>query len=236
MSAAPETLTDFIVAEVARQGSEENVRKLVEANVEKTIARAVESAMASYGHIGKQIEKAVASSLELKQPLDVPAYGTMVMAVLRQKMDEILTSLVNERLGKEMEEILAIAPAETDLAKIVEAMKEDEEESERWGTHATVIVEESENVAGYKCVYLDPGPLKKRSYGSEVDKYAAAARFSVTGEGVIYAMHIDQKDAQTTVVMGYLPKWQKMLFAAYACGAKIMVGRQDDYHTGYGDF
>ncbi|WP_062223187.1 hypothetical protein [Aureimonas sp. D3] len=235
MSNAPETLVDFIVAEVARQSSEENIRKIVEVNVEKTVARAVESAFASYGHIGKQIEKAVATSLELREPLDVPAYGTMVMAVLRQKMDEILTPLVNERLGKEMEEILAVAPAETDLSKIVEAMKAEEDESERWGTHATVIVEESQSVSGYKSVYLDPGSLEKR-YRGDTDKYSAAARFSVNSDGVIYALHIDQKDAKTTVRMGYLPKWQKMLFAAYACGAKIIVGSENDHDTGYGDF
>lgn len=237
MSIAPETLSEFIVAEVARQGSEENVRKLVEANIAKTIAEAVNSSMRSYGDIGKQIEKAVATSLKLSEPLDVPAYGMMVMAVLRQKMDEVLTPLVNERLGAEMAEILSVAPAVTDLSTIVDAMKGDEDEAERFGTHATVLIEESENVPGYKMVYLDPGTLDKRPYGLNAkSKYECEARFSVNAEGKLYSLHIDRKDVQKTIVMGGMSKWQKMLFAAYACGGIITVGDEDDYDTGYGDF
>jgi hypothetical protein len=235
---APENLADFIAAEVARQSSEPAIRALVEQKIGQCIASAVDSSMRCFGHVGKQIEAAVAKALELSEPLDVPAYGTMVMAVLRQQMDQILTPLVNERLAAEMAEILSTAPAEVKLSAIIEAMKADEDMHDRFATHATLVIEESDNVPGYKTVFLDPEEDQK-AYSSRAkrSKYDVALRFSVTSEGKIYSLFVDQKDAKTTIVMGRLPTYQRMVFAAYACGGKVIIdGDEGDFDTGYGDF
>lgn len=230
-------LADFIQEEVARQASEEALRSKVQAHIDRTIEDAVKSAF-SFGDVSKQIRAAVDKSLALPSGLDVPEYGTMVLAVLRKKMDEILTPLVNERLATEMEQILGTGAREIKLSDLVEKMKETEDTSERFGSCCTCIVEDSSSslTKGYLSIYLDPEDLEERtSYGSSKrGKHTATARIGVSPEGKIYSLIMNDKDAKTAVHMGTSWGWESRLFALYATGGKLIVD-EDHVDRSYGD-
>lgn len=219
-------LADFIIAEVHRQTREEAIRKLVEDKIGASVKSAVDSAFRSFGDVGKQIEKAVANSLAIGDRVNVPAYGNMVMAVLRAKMDEVLGQLVNERLAAEMSDILKLAPKEVKLSDVVAAMIQDLDAHDRYGTSVTCIVEESELCSGYHHIYIDPESSKRSKYDCE-------ASIAVDSDGRIYSLSIDRKDVKTTIVMGGMYGWKKMIFAAYACGSKFIVD-EDHVVTGIG--
>jgi hypothetical protein len=86
-------------------------------------------------------------------------------------------------------------------------------------------------------VYLDPEEERKDPFGAKRSKYDCALRFSLNSAGEIYSLFVDRKDAKTTIVMGHLPKYQRMVFAAYACGSKVIVdGGEDDFDTSFGDY
>jgi len=242
MSEPATNLADFITAEVHRQASGDAIRKLVETGIEKLIADTVRSAF-SFGDLRKQLADAVNDSLRVDGPLGLPGYGTMVMAMLRQSMDAIVSDIVKERLEVEAREILKLAPKEVKLSEIIEAMKKEEDESERFGTRATCIVEESENVDGYRTIYLDPLDVENRrdvfgsrsSYGAPA-KHTAAVKVSVDAAGKIYHLTVDAKDPKTTISMGYLEPWKRTLFALYAAGGKLDVdGSDGDFDLSYGD-
>lgn len=224
-AAAPQNLTDFILAEVHRQTSEEAIRSLIEQKIGSTIKAAVESAFRSFGDVGKQIEKAVTSALQIGDTLDVPSYGNMVMALLRVKMDEVLAPLVNERLGAEMAEILKLAPKEVKLSELVKTMIAECDRQDRWGSSVTCIVDES-GTPGYRWIYLDQD--------REKSKHSCEAQLGVDPDGKIYHLVIDRKDAKTTVVLGAYEAWKKQLFAAYCCGSKL-IADEDFVDTGIGD-
>lgn len=231
VTSAPSQLTDFIVAEVARQSSEAAVRDLVEKKIGEVIKSSVESAFRSYGDIGKQIEKAVTNSLQIGDRLDVPAYGAMVMALLRAKMDETLHDLINQRLSAEMDEILSIAPKELKLTKVVEDMISGLDMADRYGTHVTCIIEEafpdSSSLKGYLNVFLDEDEDTKQR--------ECKVKLLVTAEGKISSLSIDGYDAKTTIKMSHMWGWQKMIFAAYCSGSTFLVD-ENDPSTGIGDF
>ena len=215
-STAPACLADFIVAEVHRQTTEEALRTKVEGKIGECVKEAVDRAFRSYGDVGKQIEEAVAKSLRIENHLDVPAYGVMVMAALRAKMDETLSGLINERLSAEMDEILKIAPKEVKLEEIVKTMISGlEDDHDRWGSHVTCIIEESEYSAGYHYVYLDEDEDKR--------KYECSAQVSIDKQGKIYGLKIGQRDAKTTIIMGPRYGWEKMIFAAYCSGSILIL-------------
>lgn len=224
---APANLTDFIIAEVQKQTSEAALRELVSKKIGETVAESVKRSFETYGDIGQQIKKAVVAALDIGDRVDVPAYGNMVMALLRAKMDETLGDLINKRLAAEMDEILSIAPKKLKLSAVVEAMISGIDKHDRYGSYATCIIEESEYSKGYWHVAMDPG--------ESVKKYDCELRFGVTETGEIYSLTCDKKDAKTTVVMGYLSAYQKMVFAAYCSGSKLII----DVHepsTAIGDF
>ncbi|MER9436725.1 hypothetical protein NKJ04_17680 [Mesorhizobium sp. M0618] len=220
-------LNDFIVAEVHKQTSEPAIQALVEKKIAETVADAVKRSMESYGDVGKQIHKVVANALDIGERLDVPAYGNMVMAVLRSKMDEVLQPLVTEKLAQEMNDILCLAPKKLKLTDVVKAMMSGIEVADRYGTYATCLIEESEYATDYMHIALDPE--------ENVQKYECALQMGVTSTGEIYSLSIDRKDAKTTVRMGYLPDYQKMVFAAYCCGSKFVIDNNEP-DTGIGDF
>jgi|GEM_PF-1543851 len=225
---APSELTSFIMAEVQRQTSQDAMRALVEKKIGECVKDAVERAMASYGNVGKQIRDAVETSLSIGDRVDVPAYGTMVLAVLRAKMDEVLGEHINNHLASEIADILKIAPKELKLSDLVEAMIEDIDAGERYGTHITLIAEASESVDGYWHVYLDEEEGRR--------KYDCAVQIAVDSNGKIYSLKCGGRDAKGTIIMGPLHGYQKMIFSAYACGSKFIVGEPDYISTGIGDF
>lgn len=225
-AAEPQNLTDFIIAEVHRQTSDEPLRKAVDQAIAQVVARAVDSSM-RFGDLNKKITRAVEKSLNIAEDLDIPRFGHMVTALLRAKMDEILGDIVNTRLAEEMTEILKVAPKEVKLSEIVaELVKHEEEFSDRRGSSVTCFVEESLSVTGYRHVYIDTEAGKS--------KHSCDARLSVDSDGKIYGLVIGGRDAKETIVMGRMYGWRKMIFAAYACGSKLIVD-EDFVCIGIGD-
>ena len=227
MSIADQTLADLITAEVQRQTNSDTIKQLVEKKIGDIICSAVESSMRSYGNVGKQIEQIVADSLVINDKIDVPAYGQMVMALLRNKMDETLSTLVNERLSAEINDILQIAPKEIKITDIVQQMIDGLEMSERYGSQITCIIEESSYSKDSYHIYLDTEEDKR--------KYDCSTRLYATNGGTIHSLLIDKKDASKTIVMGSLWGWEKSLFAAYCSGSKLIMDDLDP-STAIGDY
>lgn len=227
MNQQPSNLTEFIVAEVQRQTSEDSIKQLVEKKIGSIIADAVEHSMRSYGNVGEQIKNAVAASLDINGKLDVPAYGHMVMGLLRSKMDETLSSLVNERLSVELDEILQIAPKELKFSAIVKQVLDSLDAHDGYGRSITCIIEKSYLVDGYYHIYLDTD--------EDVRKSECEASIAICSEGKIYSLTIDRKDASKTIIMGSIYGWKKTLFAAYCSGSKIIMDDLDPSTT-IGDY
>ena len=224
----PTELTTFILAEVQRQTSEDALRKIVETKIGESVKSAVEAAFRSYGHVGQQIEKAVKNSLSIGDAVDVPSYGSMVLALLRAKMDEVLHDQIKEHLDAEMTEILKIAPKEVTLKDVVEKLISDIDVGERHGSSITLIAEPSDNVDGYWHIYIDEDEDKR--------KYDCETRIAVDREGKIYSLTINNKDPKGTIIMGSFFGYQKMVFSAYCCGSKFIVGEPSHISTGIGDY
>lgn len=218
-------LTDFIAAEVLRLAGEEALRGKISDHIEKLIAEAIRSAF-QWGDVNKQITKAVQDALAIEGPLNLPSFGNTVMALLRQKLDETVNQHIAARLDEEMTQILLLAPKEVKLSEVVKQMIADLDQHDRYGTHVTCIVEQSETVTGYFHVYLDEEEGKT--------KYACDTRLATDSEGRIYSLVMDQKDAKTTLRMGAYG-WKKPIFTAYCCGSRFVID-EDFVSTGVGDF
>lgn len=223
--------TDFqliVIAEIERQARSENIARLIEKKVDEVITESITSAFRSYGEVNKQIEAAIKDSLKIGDRLDLPAYGVMVMALLRQKLDERVNSLIADRLDAEINEILSIAPKELKFSELVEAivLAAGEDMSERYGTSITCLVEEDERY-GWLNVWLDKD--------DRIDKRDCEIRFTVSKDGGLLSCSLDNKDPKKTIRMGPMWGYQKMIFGAYCCGSKIIMDDLDP-PTNVGDW
>lgn len=230
MTDAP-VATDFqsiVIAEIERQARSENITRLIEKKVDEVITESITSAFRSYGEVNKQIEGAIKESLKIGGRLDLPAYGVMVMALLRQKLDERVNSLIADRLDAEINEILSIAPKELKFSELVEAMVSAaaEDLGSRYGSSVTCIIEEDGRYEWLN-VWLDKE--------HRTEKRDCEIRFTVSKDGGLLSCSLDNKDPKKTVRMGPMWGYQKMLFGAYCCGSKIVMDDLDP-PTNVGDW
>ncbi|WP_439604534.1 hypothetical protein [Shinella sp.] len=212
-------LADFVVAEVRRQTDEGEIRTLVEKKIGEIIVRAVDDQF-RYGDLHKQITKAVGETLQIGERLDLPAYGTMVMALLRNKLDEKIHDLISAKLASDMDEILRIAPKETKFSDVVKKMVEDEDQHDRYGDHVSVVVDPSDYRDGEYWIGLD-NESDKRSW------VQCETHFHVDKAGKISSLTVGHKDVKKVVTSGPYWGYQKMIFAAYACGATLIMDDLD---------
>lgn len=221
----PANLQDFILAEVHRQTSEEALRTRVQESIDKTIQEVVRRAMDTYGHVGKQISKAVEDALSIDGSLDIPSYSHMMMSLLRTKLDEHVSMFMADKLSADMEEILSIAPKEVRLSGIVEKLREQaKDDSDGEYGRFTFIAEESSG--GYFHFYLDRQ--------EEDRKYNCETQFMTDKEGKIRSLSFGQRDVKSVTRFGPYYGYQKMIFLAYASGSKLIL---DVWHpsTKFGD-
>lgn len=226
MTNEPQNLHDMLVAEVAKQTSQEAVRALVEKNIADIIKRSVDSAF-SWGDVKKSIEKAVEGALEIKAPLEIPSYSNMILGLLRGMIDDRLSDLINERIATDLEDILKLGKKEIKLSELVKALIDDQDKESRYHSNVTCIVVENEYTAGYHRIYLDPD--------ENTAKYSCKLQISVDSEGTIYSLTIDGKDAKTRIHVGYMAGWKKQVFALFITGGKFVLDDTDPC-TSIGDW
>ncbi|CUX19832.1 MULTISPECIES: hypothetical protein [Agrobacterium tumefaciens complex] len=219
----PANLQDYILAEVTRKTSEEHIRKLIDKKIDEAIQSAVDDEFRYGGNVKKQLTTAVGAALSIGDKIDVPAYGVMVMALLREKLDANITELLNVKLASEMQELLQIAPKELKFSAVLEKMIEQAKEGSDtpWGKIA-VFIEESDSsyLAGCYHVGIDPdGDTRKR--------YECETQFYVDNKGKVSGLSINRRDVAKVIGMGSYWGYQKMVFSAYACGSMLIMDELD---------
>lgn len=210
------SLQDFILTEVARKASEENIRTLIEKKIDEAIRGAVDDAFRSYGSVYKQIQTAVGEALSIGDKIDVPAYGVMVMNLLREKLDASLSDMLRGKIAADMDELLKIAPREIKFSDVIASMIDHAKEmGSGWGKIA-VFVDESDYSESCYHVGIDPD-------GDQRKRYDCDTQFYVDAEGKISSLTVNRRDVSK--VIGIAPYWsyQKMIFSAYACGSKLIM-------------
>jgi hypothetical protein len=224
-------LTAFLIDAVQRRTSEEAIRTLVEKQIEGVVERAVVDQFRSYGNITKSIQEQLAAALVVPA-LDLPAYGHMVMSLVRAKLDENLNDLLKTQISAQLDEMLSIAPAELKLSDVVEAMREyrkSEVEYDQWSRFHVDVEEPSSGAYSSSWVKLHCEKREESRYSSTPDKHFHEVRFlaSNSGPGKISALTIDQRDVDSIYRLGHMSKWKRMIFAAYCCKTPFIIDKTD---------
>ena len=217
-------LSNYIAERVQALGSEEKIRALVDARIEKTIEDSVDKALHVYGPVGKQISDAVTASLKVTN-LDLPAYGVMLMNIVRAKISERIDEIAAAHIAREVDEMLNLGAREVKLSSIVKQMVEGQELHERFGSHVTCIVEYRDR--DYTSIGLDEESRKSL--------YECEAQVHVNADGKIYHLVIHGVDMSKTIVLQRLHDWKRTVMALYATGGKLIVD-EDHVSTAIGDF
>lgn len=227
-------LTSFLTDAVTRHTSQEAIQALVEKNIGAIVKSSVDHAMRSYGDVGKQIEKMVENALKIPGDLDVPAYGHMVLSLVHAKLDETLNDMLRNQIGAQLDEMLSLAPPLLKLSDVVNEMLTHRKEEAQFDDVREIVVEieeprdaSSKFASCWVKLHCAKRPTS-RSYPSS-DNYFHEVRFLANWEGEdnLSALYIDKQDVKGIYRLGHMPKWKRMIFAAWCCKTPFLIDQRD---------
>lgn len=222
-------LANLISAAVAAKMTPEFIEKEVDTRIEKLVVESINSALRTYSDTGRLIEEAIKKALQVNQ-LDLPSYGSVVTAILKNQIEALVAPLVAGRLAADMEEILSLAAQQVKLSAIAEGMIERyrDRNHDAWGDCITVIVEETSG--GFHWLYLDEEHRLQRS-----EKYKARFHIGTDKEGKIFSLRISDHNVASSTYFGRGHGLEQKLRAFYAVGTIIEID-EDAVITGVGDY
>ncbi len=221
-----DNLSTLISAAVTAKMTPDFIEKEVNTRVDKLIVESIDRALRTYSDTGKKIEKAVEDALRVDR-LDLPSYGSTVMAILRGQIEARVSEVVSGRLSADMEELLSLAPKEMKLSAIADDMRERHENDGKWGQVITVLVESTE----YKSVWLY---LDEDEAYEHRDKYKCKHRLLLSDDGTIASATVDGRSMNDTKHIGRSYGLAQKIRAWVACGTRIELD-EDNVITSVGD-
>ena len=221
-------LNKLVNESLAKIEQEGFVQETVEKQLKKTIESIVNDLFRSYSDFGKNLEKEVASQLNVNlKELNLAGYNVMVLNTVKEKLDEAITIQGIEKIKESLNEMLVGVEKEYKLSDLVEKMKESANE---YGDH------NGEEISFH--IDSDRKVLTFISFDEKEGKseYECKYRLSVDKDGKVTSVKIADKQFKNNVIMGGLYGLEEVLFKLYASGAKLLVDDDDiEIEYGYGD-
>ncbi len=221
-----ENLTEVIERAVLERMKPEFLKEVLEPRVDKLIVETIDAALRSYSDTGKIIAAAVTEALRVES-LDLPRYGELVSDMLKAQIERVVHPLVSERLAKDMEELLSLAPEEMKLSKLAERMLE-ENHGDDWGPAISVILEETHGSSRW--LYLDVD-----HHYDDSEKHRCKFMLLIRQDGTIASMRFDREDYSQKKWIGTSYGVDQLLRAMMAVGTKLILD-EDAVVTGRGDY
>jgi len=218
-------LSAAISAAVAAKMTPEFIEKEIDIRVGKLIEGAVESALRTYSDTGKLTTEKVTDALRVDK-LDLPAYGSVVTAMLKEQIEARVAPLVAGQLAADMAELLNLAPKEIKLSEIADEMRKEHEDG--YGPVITVILDHHDY--GSTSIYLDD-----RDVHEYKDKHRCEYTMHVGSDGKILGATLREKDLKSTARIGRDYGLGQKIRAWYACGTTIILD-EDAVQTAVGDY
>ncbi len=222
------------------------VNEAITGVVDKTLKDVLQSELRTYSDFGKQLEKAVKSSLKL-DPIQIPSYNHALTEFVRKTLEETSQSLIQQQVASRLKEMMECAPSSIKLSELVEAYRKEREEEIEAGCACEGDYEEI--AVRLERTYKDSSTLRNywtlEFWESEDDKKSTyssrdlPARVSLalkledatpdgTRKGVVH--QVSYRDGETTKKMfvGPLYNFEKLCFNLQASKSEIIFDVDED--------
>lgn len=197
----------------------------VNKHVQYTVDKIVEDVFGRYSDFGKDLKKEVEEqlSLDLKK-LNIRAYNHMVLEVIKQKIDESVTTVGIETIKEELDALLGSGePPSYKLSELVDFMKAEQADDEDYfGQKISLHVQDRTSLT---FIRMDP----------DIDKESYECKYDITvrnDTGQIHSIEINGTEFDNRLIMGGLHGLAKVLFKLYTMKGTVKIDEDyiDEYH------
>ena len=220
------SIKDLFKKQIEMQSSEAVIGPKIKAAVSKSIDQIVSQYFHSYAEGGKMIEKALKDALKVDD-LNIPSLGGVFTAMVKSKVDQIVSEQIAGRLAEDIESIMKIAPKKIKMSEICEGMlgrySEGKDEWEIAREEPIITCSHKEISNTFWAVYLD-----EDEHHREGDAHQSNVRFYINPqEGKILSGSVDRRytGKNSTLLaprdFGLPRGLDQLIRSYYACGTII---------------
>lgn len=210
----------MVIESLAKMEAEGTVTTIVEKQVASTVKSIVEGVFGTWSDFSKNLKTEVEKQININfEQLDIAAYNTMVLNVIKEKMDEATHLQGVEKLKESLNDMLSDVQSEYKLSELISQMKEKavEYDDDLYGTG--ISFHDDEDVRVLRFISFDPEEGKS--------KYECKYRISIDKEGKLNTVKINDKEFKNNVIMGGLHGIEETLFKIYTHGSKLIVDEEE---------
>ncbi|WP_070106462.1 hypothetical protein [Burkholderia plantarii] len=204
------------------------IERAIEDKLTKTITSIIDDELRSYSDFGKQLGEQVKAALQVDlSRLGLPSYNDFIMKVVRAKVSAITQSAIAQQVEKQLETLLAPAPAEITLSALVEQFIKGNDD--RYGCSCdapdriTLHVQDTDYGSHWIALDKDEG---KSEYGCEI-------RFGVREDGRMFCLTLGKQKVDETLFLDPYG-FERSILQMHLAGTKVVIDRDvDEIDTNY---
>jgi hypothetical protein len=216
-------LEDAIVGSFRKMCSDGVLTKIVNDAVQKTVKDVIESSIRSFGPFGKALEAAVAEALQFDpSKFGLPEYNNIILDIVRKNYESILSKQGAELIQRQLEELMAKAPAEITVSQLVKDFKEWAVESlnAEPGSSIKFECDSDSTVSRYRSIKLK---IKSAKYSSDNKEFS----IGINDDDEVYYVWVWNKKLSDGMFVGTLYGFERDLFRMYLRKTKIIFDTTD---------
>lgn len=194
------------------------VKDLVDERIKKTLRDIIGESLGTYSKFGKELKTQIGEQLQINlENLDIPQYNVLVRNAIKLKMDEIVTVNGIEKIKKDLDELFMDTQKEYKLSEFIDSLKEERCEDYDDDQKVSFHLDDHSYLT---FVYFDPEP--------DLAYYKCRYKLVINKEnGVLQNAKLNDAKFDEKLIMGGLYGIEKMIFQAYASGAKIIIDKEN---------
>lgn len=211
-------LNKMVNASLAKIEQENIVKDLVDERIKKTLRDIIEESLGTYSKFGKELKTQIGEQLQINlENLDIPRYNVLIRNAIKLKIDEFVTVNGIEKIKKDLDELFMDTQKEYKLSELINSLKKESREDYDGCQEISFHLNDCSSLA---FVDFDPEP--------GLADYECRYKLVIGREtGVIKTAELGDKKIDEKLIMGGLFGTKKMIFQAYASGAKIIIDKEN---------
>lgn len=229
---AQATADDVVLRMVRDYLATPEAEALLRSKVHDSVKRHIDSALASYGDLGKKIEAAVQKALAIHGDIDLPSYNEMIVLFVEQQVQDLAAQAIQKTAASRLKELLLPAPERIKLSELLEQYRSQLKAEQDDGC----VCYGDDDELSFSCTITDReiGGFRGISLREKASNRADDIYIGVTSEGKVYHLRFANTEVERRMFIGPVYGFERMLYQMKASGTLVEIDDYSRVDTYYG--
>lgn len=228
-----ESTADAVVLRMIREYlATPDAEAFMRSKVQDSVKRHIESALASYSKLGKQIEEAVEKALRIDGKLDLPSYNQMIVRFIELQVQDLAEQAIQKTAAERLKELLTPAPEKIKLSELLEQYRKELADEQDDG--CVCYGEDDDLNISCRVTDREHGGFRGIELREKASERTESIYIGITKEGKVYHIRFRDQTIENRMFVGPVYGFERMIYQMKAAGTIIEVDDYENVDTYYG--